>query len=180
MYATALHEEVFRDPAPSGLDARSSPILDDLAPACVAFRVESFRPAVSDAGVSAGASTVLCVETPGSAGAFCEASDNPLLCADFGPTTPARPAPPSARTTTAPPTNRRRLCSRVEAERRHSPDLSRPQSLPMAPRRIGSSTNRQESAATAIVAATWSICSERDGFCCRPGAVSTMIGQCQR
>jgi hypothetical protein len=50
----------------------------------------------------------------------------------------------------------------------------------MEPRRIGSSTNRQESAATMIVAATWSTCREMVGFCCRPGAVSTMIGQCHR
>src|SRR5215212_9140595 len=184
MYATELQEEAFRDAASFDFDAPSD--CGDFASSGVVFRVEFLRPLASGAGVVSGASTVWCEDTPGSAGALSAAADNPLLFGVWGWITPAKPATSSARTpsarttTTLLPTNRRRRCRLLRAPLRHSPDLSCPESRSMAPRRIGSSTNSQESAATPMVAATWSICSERVGFCCRPGAVSTMIGQCQR
>jgi hypothetical protein len=57
MYATALHEVVFRDAASPDFDA--SLVLGDFACGGVVFRVEAFRPSASDAGVFAGGSAVL-------------------------------------------------------------------------------------------------------------------------
>src|SRR5215218_10708231 len=137
-----------------------------------------------DSGVVAGGAAVWCVETPGSLGVFWDEAVNPLLSA-FVPTIPASPTPSTTRTpsptrTTALVTNRRRCCERDRSGARlvsHSPDLVCAQSRPSAPRRIGSSTNRHDRAATTMVAATCEPCRERLGFCSRPGAVSTMIGQ---
>ena len=52
---------------------------------------------------------------------------------------------------------------------------------PIAPWRIGSSTKRQERAATAKIAATWRRLAERGcRRACPCGEVRTMIGVCQR
>src|SRR5215212_6889418 len=66
--------------------------------------------------------------------------------------TPARPAPASARTLSA-PTKATQL-RRGTAFRRHPPDRACAQNRPRAPRRMGSSTNRQDRAATAMAAPT--------------------------
>src|SRR5215210_210220 len=148
MYATELHEVVFRAAASPDFDV-CAPFPAAFASGGALFRVESFRLSSSGAEVFDGGSTVLCEDTPWSAGAFWEVAERPLLSGVLGPIMPARPAPSRARTPTAtsattPPTNRRRRWSRVEALRRHSPDLICFQSFPMAPRRIGSSKKRQE------------------------------------
>src|ERR1035438_1737075 len=90
----------------------------------------------------------------------------------------ARATPANANAITAVPSPTR---VRPWRKRRRQPsDLACVHRRARAPWRIGSSTNRQESAASAMLAATWSIA--RSG--CTPrlisGAVSTMIGSCQR
>src|ERR671911_2395679 len=173
MYATELHEVVFRDAvrdavrdaAPSDFDA-CAPFLADFDSRGAGFRSEPSRPLAFESGVLSGDSTMLCEDTPEPAGTFWAAAVILLLSGVLGPITPARPAASRARTPTTTsattlPTNLRRRCSRDDAARRHASDLSCSQSWPMAPRRIGSSTNRQERAATVMVAATWSTWSER-------------------
>ena len=51
--------------------------------------------------------------------------------------------------------------------RRQAPDLACSERRPSAPRRIGSSTNRQDRAATTMVAATWRTCSVGSGPLCK-------------
>src|SRR5215213_9374255 len=179
MYTMDLQEDMLEDASSDDF------CFDDSRSGCC---VGSFAASEDvGSGVVAGGAAVWCVETPGSLGVFSEDAVIPPL-STFGPTIPARPTPsttstPSATRTTALVANRRRRCERVRSGARlvnHSLDLARAQSRPRAPRRIGSSKNRQDRAATTMVAATWATCRERLGFWSRPGAVSTMIGQCQR
>src|SRR6266536_537883 len=96
---------------------------------------------------------------------------------DDGCTTPVSPQLASASTETAPATvslARRpavRGCQPVARTWAHH--------RPMAPRRTGSSTNRQDSAAAPMAAASWTI---PRTMLSRPpgGVVSTMIGKCHR
>ena len=55
------------------------------------------------------------------------------------------------------------------------PDRSWARQRPIAPRRIGSSMNRHDNAAAAMLAATWTVARARPGAPV-PGVVSTMIG----
>src|SRR5215204_1619288 len=126
-------------------------------------------------GAAAGASSVESLIS--SPGAFSEGGGNPLPSAPrlF---TPARPAPSSARTLSA-PTKAAQL-HRGTAFRCHPPDRACAQNRPRAPRRIGSSTNRQDRAATAMVAPTSRTSRGRFTLLCTVGVVRTMIGKCHR
>src|SRR5829696_7743679 len=100
MYATELHEVVFRDAVPPDFDA-CVPFVADFDSRAAVFRSWPSPPLAFDAGVLSGDSTVLCEDTPGSAGAFWAAAVILLLSSVCGPNTPARPAASSASTPTA-------------------------------------------------------------------------------
>src|SRR5919199_848850 len=136
---------------------------------------------VADAGaVVDGAADALSMESLiSSVGAFSEGDGNPLLSAPMliAPAAwpaPTRPAPASARTLNA-PTQASQL-HRGTVFRRDLPDRICPQNRPRAPPRIGSSTNRQDRAATAMVAPTWRTSRRKSTLLCTVGVVSTMIG----
>src|SRR5215210_8115047 len=123
------------------------------------------------AGGAAGASSVESLIS--SSGAFSEGGGNPLPSVPMR-ITPARPAPANVRTLSA-PTKATRLRRRT-AFPRHPPDRACAQNRPRAPRRIGSSTNLQDRAATAMVAPTWRTYRGRFTLLCTVGVVSTISG----
>src|SRR5215211_3376583 len=136
----------------------------------------------SGAALVVGAATVRCVETPEPTGPLSDRVARSLLSAR-GLTIPDNPAQSTARTPTAtmdttPVTNGRRgrKGPRGASPPSRSLDLAWAQIRPIAPRRMGSSKNCQERAATATVATTCITSRPRLAFCCKPGAVSTIIG----
>src|ERR671920_1761308 len=132
----------------------------------------------SGVGVVVGEAAVWCVETLGCTGPSSERGENARGSARRL-TIPVRPAQSNARRATAttetiPVRNGRRgrYLPRGASLLRVSLDRVRAQIRPIAPRRIGSSKNCQDRAATTIVATTWNASSEKLALCCGPGAVS--------
>src|SRR5215210_8395978 len=155
MYATALQEVPVAD----------APLGDEVAGA---------------GAVVGGAADAWSVESLiSSAGAFSEGGANPLPSAPMLITpaawpVPARPALASARTLNAP--TKASQGHRGTAFRCDPPDRACAQNRPRAPRRIGSSTNHQDRAATAMVAPTWRTSRGRFTLLCTVGVVSTISG----
>ena len=93
-------------------------------------------------------------------------------------TAPLSPAPASATTATH-PVAAAQLPSVAGWARQASRVRSRFQTRPSAPCRIGSSTNRQDSAASPMLAAIWTAAPGRSSVALA-GVVSTMTGKCHR